>query len=475
MNEASSTTPRLSTGIAGLDTILGGGLFEHGMYMIEGPSGAGKTILSAQMCFHHARAGKKILYVTLIAESHGKLINNLRAFDFLDDSLIPDRLILTSGYQELKSAGLSGLLQLIAHAVAEHRPAILVIDGYRSIHTLTQEPGAVAEFVYELSTLITTTKCLCLLLSPRDVSEQWTEKTLMDGVIELDRHSVGMRSMRELEVHKMRASAQIEGRHVFTIGSAGITVFPRLEAAVVCTSAAEEDARVAFGIEGFDDMLSGGIVRNSVTCLLGPPGSGKTIMGLHFLNQGTMLNEPSLYFGFHESPPRLLSKAAKINMQLGAAYAAGTFEIIWQPVLEHRMDELTSALLDTVRRRNVRRIVIDGLKGFLQSAIRPERISMFFNALIGELRRMQVTTIYTEEIPLFAGEIAPSMFSVSALAENIVLVRHIQREATMRRTIAVIKQRESAHDLGVREFWIENRGIRVAPDSGSAQAFLTER
>ncbi len=475
MTESSSTIPRLSTGIAGLDTVLGGGLFQHGIYMIEGPAGAGKTILSAQICFHHARAGKKILYVTLIAESHGKLINNLRAFDFLDNSLIPDRVILTSGYQELKSAGLSGLLQLIAHAVSEHRPAILVIDGYRSIHTLTPEPGAVAEFVYELSTLITTTKCLCLLLSPGGASEGWAEKTLMDGVIELDRHSVGMRSTRELEVHKMRASAQIEGRHVFTISSAGIEVFPRLEATVIRSSSSEDDGRVAFGIEGFDEMLHGGVIRGSVTCLLGPPGSGKTTMGLHFLNQGTTLNESSLFFGFYESPSRLLSKAAVLNMPLGAAYAAGTLDIIWQPVLEHRMDELTTALLDNVARRNVRRIVIDGLKGFLQSAVRPERLGMFFNALVEELRRMQVTTLYTDETPLFAREVAPSLLSISTLAENLMLVRHTVHQATMRRTVAVIKQRESGHDLGVREFWIESQGIRVAPDNGSAQVFLAER
>jgi circadian clock protein KaiC len=119
--------------------------------------------------------------------------------------------------------------------------------------------------------------------------------------------------------------------------------------------------------------------------------------------------------------------------------------------------------------------VVDGLKRFLQSAMRPERISLFFDALVGELHHMQVTTIYTEEIPLFSREIAPSAFSMSTLAENIVLVRHFQHEATMRRTVAVIKQCESGHDHGVREFWIEDHGVRVAPDNGSAQVFLAGR
>src|SRR5690606_29657791 len=148
---------RLPTGIGGLDAVLGGGLVQQGMYLIEGPPGGGKTILSSQVCFHHAHAGRKTLYVTLIAESHGKLLNNLRAFDFYDPALVPERFVLMSGYQELKNAGLPGLLQFIARAVATHRPSVLVIDGYRSIHMLAPEV-ATAEFVYELNTLITTTK-----------------------------------------------------------------------------------------------------------------------------------------------------------------------------------------------------------------------------------------------------------------------------------------------------------------------------
>lgn len=473
----SANMPRVSTGISGFDEILGGGLFQQGMYMIEGPPGAGKTILSAQICFHHARAGKKILYITLIAESHGKLINNLRAFDFLDDHLIPQCVILMSGYQELKTSGLNGLLHLAARAVAEHRPAIVVIDGYRSIHALAPDNSAIAEFIYELNALITTTKSLCLLLSPSDVSDIWTEKTLMDGVIELYRHATGMRSVREIEVHKLRASEQIEGRHVFTIGSAGIRVFPRLEARVEQSGMPQKDTdtRVGFGLDGFDAMLHGGVLQGSVTSLIGPPGAGKTILSLHFLDHGTTTDEPSLYFGFYESPARLLGKAAKLNMRLGAAYDAGRLEVIWRPALGAGVDELADELLENVRKRNVRRVVIDGMDGFLQSAVRPDRFSMFFNALIGELRRMDVTALYTVEIPLFAREIAPSMVSTPAIVENVVLVRCVQHEATMRRIISVMKQRESGHDLGVREFWIDDHGVRVAHDSGSAQAFLAER
>jgi len=72
----------ISTGVPGLDTVLGGGLMEGGLYLVEGIAGAGKTIMSSQMCFHQVRAGKKVLYVTLIAESHVKLMQHLQGMSF---------------------------------------------------------------------------------------------------------------------------------------------------------------------------------------------------------------------------------------------------------------------------------------------------------------------------------------------------------------------------------------------------------
>jgi len=473
MKRSSDPSSRVPTGIPGLDPVLGGGLVLPGMYMLEGPPGAGKTILSAQLGFRLARAGHKAIYLSLIAESHGKLLQNLRGFEFFDDKLVPERFVLMSGYQELKSAGLAGLLQFIAQALAEHRPALLVIDGYSSLHMLAPRPSATAEFVYELNTLITTAKCLCVLIAPQE-NGHWAEKNLVDGLIELYRQPSGMRSVRELEVHKMRAAAQIEGRHAFLIDSSGIRVFPRLEASVPFrhTPPVYEDERAAFGVPGLDGMLYGGVLRGSVTCVSGPPGAGKTIACLHFLNEGARHGEPGLYFGFYEAPTHLLAKARNLGMKLEEAYQAGTFAVVWQPALECGLDQLAAQLLEDVQRRQVRRVVIDGLEGFVQSAIRPERISTFFNALVGELRRLHATTLYTEESTLFALPAGASTLSSPAIVGNHIVLGYVQHEAHMRRTIAVLKQRQSAHDQDLRECWIEDKGLRVAPDSGSAQAFL---
>ncbi|HEX8828117.1 MAG TPA: ATPase domain-containing protein, partial [Xanthobacteraceae bacterium] len=82
----------VTTGVAGLDDILGGGLVEGGLYLIEGMAGAGKTILSSQIGFHRVAQGDMVLYITLIAESHTKLLSHLRGLSFYNADAISDRM-----------------------------------------------------------------------------------------------------------------------------------------------------------------------------------------------------------------------------------------------------------------------------------------------------------------------------------------------------------------------------------------------
>src|SRR5687768_14537328 len=59
--------------------------------------------------------------------------------------------------------------------------------------------------------------------------------------------------------------------------------------------------------------------QGSTTLVLGPPGSGKTLLGLHFLAAGAHLGQPGLHFGFYETPPQLRTKAEQLGLDLGGA------------------------------------------------------------------------------------------------------------------------------------------------------------
>jgi circadian clock protein KaiC len=86
--------------------------------------------------------------------------------------------------------------------------------------------------------------------------------------------------------------------------------------------------------------------------------------------------------------------------------------------------------------------------------------------IVDELENVGVTTAYSAETPdLFGENLELSLSGMSALTHNLVLLNHRERATHTRRTIAVLKVRDSAHDLSVREFAITTQGIRVASAS----------
>jgi len=221
-------------------------------------------------------------------------------------------------------------------------------------------------------------------------------------------------------------------------------------------------------------MLSGGLVAGATTLVLGAPGAGKTLLGLKFLEQGVKDGQPGLYFGFYESPERLVGKASAVGVQLGAGMQQGLLEIIWQPPLEQVLDELGYKLLKAVERTKAGRVVIDGIEAFHQTAIRKDRLPVFLTALTAELRERGVDTILVQEQPLphQVREVPP--YIISALMENIILVRYLEVRSKLHRLISILKMRESDYDNSVREFRISTAGIDVAETSGSAERLFAE-
>src|SRR5215218_6055149 len=129
MAEDLSTSQRRPTGVPGLDRILEGGLLASGVYIVQGPPGAGKTILANQACFHHASTGAHAVYVTLLAESHSRMFAHLRRMAFFDAGAIPDRVYYIGAYSTLQSGGLEALVTLIRKSIQKHQATLLVVDG----------------------------------------------------------------------------------------------------------------------------------------------------------------------------------------------------------------------------------------------------------------------------------------------------------------------------------------------------------
>jgi circadian clock protein KaiC len=455
--------PLLHTGVPGLDRILGGGFPAHSLYLIEGLAGSGKTTLACQIAFQHAQQGKKVLILTLIAETHNKMLNHLSNFSFFDESLVGERIFFIGAYGDLLRGGLRELQKSIAATLTEQRPDIMIIDGFRTVREAAPSDMTLPEFMLALNALVSTMGCTTFLLSPTEGNVADSENTLVDGLIELSQHERGLQVIREIKVFKLRGCKHLLGRHVFDVGADGVAIYPRLEAinSAAGAEAAQQPSRVGFGIHGWDLLTNGGVSAGSTTALLGNPGVGKTLMALHFIYDGLQHGEPCLIVGFHESPVRLLEKGRSVGIDLQPHLDSGLLQMIWHPPLEVLVDALAQQVLHNAEQRQVKRLMVDGIDALREIIVHAGRSRAFLVALVNELRRRKVTTFFTQELPYFGQGSAQPEAAESMLFENIILMRYVDVGGVNRRQIGVMKLRESSYDAANHILLISGQGMSI--------------
>jgi circadian clock protein KaiC len=289
-------------------------------------------------------------------------------------------------------------------------------------------------------------------------------ETHADGVLQLFNAPARSRDVRRLRVAKLRGSDYLNGRHQFTIGTDGITVFPRLEAALAELTPAwqEPTVPVAFGVPDLDAMLVGGLALGTITQILGTPGAGKTMLGLHFLAEGARLGEPGLMATFQETGPALAATADRAGMQLGPHLASGLVQVLWRAPLELSPDAWAWQLLDAVEEHQPRRLVVDAYTDLVRLFADPQRIVPFAQALTNAWRTRRVTSLFILEIDTFVGpHLEPPIPTLSATMDSGLLLRTVELGSSLRRLISVLKHRQQAADPTIREFVIGPQGITV--------------
>lgn len=473
-----SRPERFTTGIDGLDTILRGGLLTGGVYIIMGPPGAGKTILANQVCFHHATSGGRAVYITLLAEAHSAMVHHMKSLSFFDMDRLSNGVAYYSGYSALDEDGLTGLLELMQNVLREERPTMLVFDGMATIESMAPSDLDFKRFIHQIQLLCASHSCTCFLLTHlADGGHPHPEHTMVDGIVELQDRMIGVRPVREIRVRKLRGSDHIRGRHIFEITNRGVVVHPRTEA-VYCQphlDPFEPGVRIRFGIEALDEMLGGGLHLGTTTMVIGNVGSGKTLLGLHFLAAGAENNEPGLHFGLSEPPSEIIAKANMAGLDFSGHVHAGRVRVIWQPPFESFLDKITEQLLKEVEERGIRRLFIDGLQGLKQLAIQPERLPTFFSALANELRARHVTTLFSTETRSIAfREPAILPDEVASIAGTTIYLRQIEIRSQNYRLISVAKMRHGTYDPNIHEFTIGSDGIKVASTNDSAERILAQ-
>jgi circadian clock protein KaiC len=456
---------RIATGNVKADEILGGGFPKNSINIVMGQPGTGKSIFAEQLAFHNASDDRAILYLTTLSEPLAKMVSYLQRFAFFDAEKIGRDVLYEDIGPHLLQGGVAALLRCVEQAIESSSPKIIVIDSFKALHDLSPSATELRRVLYELTGLLTAYETTVFLIGEYTDEDARTlpEFAVADGIVQFLRNPLSTRDERFLRVLKLRGSGYLEGMHAFRIGSKGLEIFPRLISPKIPEHYTIVEERTATGIEGLDALMAGGMLRGSTTVLAGPTGSGKTTAGLQFVLEGLRRGEPCLYANFQENPMQLARALRGLGVDVDDARRRGLHLMYASPV-ELQVDSIIVGLFQEIERAGTRRVVIDSVSDLISAASDPQRLHDYLYALAQHFTVRGVTSILTFET---GGGMADSVLSTTVgggrfayMCDNIIVLSTDIRER-VKRTVAVIKQRASTHDLGIHELQITEKGVRV--------------
>lgn len=479
MTFADDTPPLASTGVAGLDDILAGGLTPDRLYLVEGTPGTGKTTLGLGFLLAGAAVGEVGLYITLseteaelraVAVTHGWSLDGLDLFE-----MVPELGLGEEHEQTLlhpSEVELGETVRGIMAKVDELRPKRVVLDSLSELRLLAQNPLRYRRQILALKQYFTTRNCTVLVLDDK-TSEPGDLQlhSIAHGVISLEQMLLGFGAQRRrVHVVKMRGARYRGGYHDFAIERGGLKVYPRLVASDHSASFLTET--VSTGSPEFDALLGGGLVRGTATLLSGPAGVGKTTTIIQSMVATLKRGEHAIYFLFDERLPTLLTRSATLGLDLQPFIDDGTLDIRRVDPAELSPGEFSGLVRQSVEENGARMIVVDSLNAYLQAMPDEQYLVLQMHEMLSYLAQHGVVSMLILGQHGVMGDIR-SDIDLSYLADTVVQLRFFEAEGEVRQAISVIKTRTTRHERTIREFRIGQGGLTVGKPLRDFQGVLT--
>ena len=458
---------RASTGIAGLDDVLGGGVPRAHLYLVEGDPGSGKTTLALQFLREGAQRGEQGLYVTLsetatelrtVAASHGWNLQGIEVFELVsNEGLGPEaeQSILHPSEVELGES-----VRGVIEAVESKRPKRVVFDSLSEMRLLAQNPVRYRRQVLALKKFFAERGCTVLLLDDRSSSDTEMQlQSIAHGVVNLEQavDQYGP-ERRRLRVTKMRGIKFRGGDHDFVLDTGGIAVFPRLVAAE--HRMVSEAKVVSTGIPKLDSLMGGGLACGSNTLFCGPSGVGKTTTAIACITAALRRGEKAAYYLFDEGLATLVLRAKALGMDLQQYIATGQLEVLPLDPAEVSPGEFAHMVRHAVEQSDARTVVIDSLNSYLQAMPGSRHLMLQMHELLTYLNHRNIVTILVLGQHGLLGD-TRSEIDMSYLSDGILLFRFFEAQGSLLKAVSMVKSRTNHHEQSIREFRMLPEGLEV--------------
>ncbi|HYD53872.1 MAG TPA: circadian clock protein KaiC [Gemmatimonadaceae bacterium] len=469
--------PKLPTAIPGFDLIANGGLPEHRSTLVAGTAGSAKTVFAT----HYLAAGimergEAGVFVTF-EDTPDAIRSNMRGFGwdiaaweqqgkwaFVDASPQVDGPPPVVGDYDI-----GAMLPRVEHAVRRVGAKRIALDSLNALFLQFPDPSVLRGELYRLSALLKRLGVTVVFTGERtedygDVTRFGIEEFVADNVVILRNLLADERRRRTIEILKLRGAPHQRGEVPFTITPRGIVVIPLTAQELTQSSST---VRVSSGVPALDAMCGGGFFRDSITLVSGATGTGKTLLVTQFLGGGKRrTDERSLLFAFEESRDQLLRNAAAWGLDFETMEKRGRLRIVNTYPHAMPMEDHLVRMRDIIAEFRPTRVALDSLSA-LERVFSLRSFREFVISLTSELKRDEITGLFTSTTPNLLGGGSVTEKHISTLTDAIILLRYVETFGSMRRSIAVLKMRGSAHDHDIHEYTIEADGMRIgAPFRG---------
>jgi circadian clock protein KaiC len=479
MNQTPSRTERQSTGVDGLDAILGGGLTADRLYLLEGTPGTGKTTFALRFLLAGVEAGQRGLYITLsetaeelqaVVASHGWSLEGIDVFELVDGAHRDpeaEQSILYPSEVELGET-----IRSVTAQIERLKPQRVVFDSLSEMRLLAQDPLRYRRQILALKHFFANRACTVLLLDDKTSDPGDLQlHSISHGVISLEQGTQEFGTeRRRLHVVKMRGQKFQGGAHDFLLDTGRVAVFPRLVASEHRTAVTHRP--VTTGSAALDQMMGGGLSPGTSTLLLGPSGVGKTTTAVRCMHAALERGERATYYLFDEGLSTLLMRSEALGMGVRPFVESGQLHIVQVDPAELSPGEFAAGVVDAVKEFGATFVVIDSLNAYLQAMPGQSFLLLHMHELLTFLNHQSVTTMLVVGQHGVVGTMR-SELDLSYLSDAVLLFKFFETDGAVHSAITAVKSRTFQNQRTIREFrLVPGVGIEIGEPLAAFEGIL---
>jgi circadian clock protein KaiC len=465
------------TGISGLDEVTGGGLPKGRPTLICGPAGCGKTLVALEFLVRGITRYNEPGVFVAFEESAEDLIANVASLGFdlaqfeAAGQLVIDHVnVVNEQMEETADWNLDGLFLRLGAAIDSVGAKRVVIDTLEILFGAFTNAAILRSELRRLFEWLKQRGVTAVITGERGdgtLTRFGIEEYVSDCVIVLDHRVTEQTSTRRLRILKYRGSLHGTNEYPFLISESGVSVLPITSSGLQHSVSSE---RMSTGVARLDAMLGeGGFYRGSTVLVSGSAGTGKSTLAAEFCNATCSAGGRALYFAFEESKAEILRNMASVGIDLGQWVSSGLLQIrSFRPSLfglEAHLFEMQKFVAEF----DPAVIVKDPVSAMLRTGTGTD-VSAMLTRQVDFLKARGVTALFTS---LSSDQTESRVHEMASLVDTWLLLKTLEGNGELNRTLYVRKSRGMAHSNQIREFLLTKQGIELADVYVGSEGVLT--